>query len=179
MPRFYFHLWHDRQVLTDGEGLMLADAFAARDEARRTIRDFFWPALGTVDPDWAGWRIDLCDARGCRVLDIGFDEAPRLHAEFAAERANGSPATALSTHIDSIRRDFAAAEDRANGLLGRARALVEEQRGMRHHLAEQLDRTKQLRTSTLELVARARHQSNAGRTMSRHLLRREEDRVRV
>src|SRR5262245_35298648 len=78
MPRYYFHLRHPQKRVVDCEGVMLADAEAARAQAVRTVRDFYEPALDAVGPAWTECILEVRDARGCRVIDIAFSQAAKL-----------------------------------------------------------------------------------------------------
>ena len=162
MPRYYFHLRHPGKRVMDCAGVMLANPGAAREEAMLTVRDFFCPGLNVVDPAWADCSLEVRDTRGCLVADIAFAEAASLAGEHAAKPGERSSApNVVFLDIARARREFAAVESRARELLQHTHILVERQRRAAEHLSQELQVMNRLRSSSHELVARARQQSSA------------------
>jgi hypothetical protein len=159
MPRYYFHLRHPQKVLMDCEGSLLADAGAAREQAMQAARDFFNPALGCVDPDWADWSLDVRDGRGRRVADIALAAAaePAVESPVPPEQR-----TAAVVHLDleRARREFAATERRTRELLGRMRMLMGRHRNTARDLSSQMELINATQRTSAALLLRARQQSD-------------------
>src|SRR5215217_4419617 len=104
MPRFFFHLRNTEKSLLDCEGMLLADAEAARQEATLAVQDFFQRAAGRVDPEWEDWSVDVRDQRGRCVCSRPFADAEQVAS---AARADG-PASPRIIYLDITRakREF-------------------------------------------------------------------------
>jgi hypothetical protein len=59
MPRYFFHVYHDRAVLDD-EGEELADKYAAWREATVTAGQILQTLDGKLTPE-LGWRMEVAD----------------------------------------------------------------------------------------------------------------------
>lgn len=77
MPRFFFHLYDD-EVAFDAEGVELADANAAREQAVQTARAM---ASAEVAEGHLGLnhRIEVTDANDSPVVTVKFKDAVMLH----------------------------------------------------------------------------------------------------
>ena len=61
MPRFFFDIHDGEDFTPDREGLDLDDLEAAKDEARKALRDIIWDEM----PDWGPARLyRRCQERG-------------------------------------------------------------------------------------------------------------------
>src|SRR5215216_396555 len=100
MPRFFFHLRNTEKSLLDCEGMLLADAEAARQEATLAVQDFFQPAAGRVDPEWEDWSVDVRDQRGRCVCSRPFADAEQ---PVASPTRAGEPASPRIVYLDVAR----------------------------------------------------------------------------
>jgi hypothetical protein len=161
MPRFFFHLRNARKSLLDCDGMMLADAAAARREAVSAVRDFFQPATGRVPPDWEHWSFDVRDERGRCVCSASFADAAELEA--ASPTLADSSAAPSIVYLDIVRakREFSALEDRVRRLLRRTSLLVDRNRYEANALYHLLQAAQEVRLRSRELLERSRSQTPA------------------
>src|SRR5436853_3606328 len=100
MARFFFHFRCSDQSITDCEGVALDDPGAARDEARRIAADFIDQASGEPHAKWWGWRIEVSDSRGRRILVLPLEDFG-VAGDAAAEMP--TPAPQRIVHLDMVR----------------------------------------------------------------------------
>jgi uncharacterized protein DUF6894 len=73
MPRYRFDLTNgNRFCADDQEGVRLRDLDAARQYAIEDIRDLM---RQKPEGDWTGWRVEITDLRGQKLLEVLFSEA--------------------------------------------------------------------------------------------------------
>ena len=79
MPRYFFHIYDDI-VMKDDEGLELADAEAARDQALKGAREMMCEQMrqGRLS---LHHRIEIEDEAGAIVLRLGFGEAVTIEPQ--------------------------------------------------------------------------------------------------
>jgi hypothetical protein len=78
MPRFYFHIRDGATLISDEEGMELADVAAAADEARASARDLIAAALKThrgID----GQAVDVTDELGRILITLNVRDVWRAH----------------------------------------------------------------------------------------------------
>jgi hypothetical protein len=159
MPRFFFHLRHARKSLLDCDGMVLADAAAARQEAVLAVQDFFQPATGRVPPDWEDWSVDVRDERGRCVFSAAFADAAELEqvAPPARVDAHASPNV---VYLDIVRakREFSALENQVRRLLRHTSVLVDRNRYEANVLYHLLQAALEVRLRSRELLERSRSQ---------------------
>jgi len=75
MPRYYFRLIKDHEVVKMPEGIDLPGNAAAREEAVALARDL---KMGKIQPErkWEGWLVTVLDEHGHRVDSIPIDVVP-------------------------------------------------------------------------------------------------------
>jgi len=75
MPRYYFRLNKDGDVVKLPEGLDLPGNAAAREEAVAIARDL---KMGKIQPErkWAGWVVTIVDQHGHKVDSVPIDLVP-------------------------------------------------------------------------------------------------------
>jgi hypothetical protein len=130
MVRFFFHLHCAAQSITDCQGVVLKDAGAAHDEARRVAADFIDRASGQPFPKWRDWRIEVSDARGRRVFALPLEEF--AGAGLVAAKTSGSTPERV-VHLDIVRnaRALTALRNRARDLIREAAVLRDEHKFIR------------------------------------------------
>src|SRR5262245_16165963 len=74
MLRFFFHVFHPRQRLTDDEGILLANAAAARLLAHRVAHDLARPSVRHAR-EWQGCSLQVCDEHGAQLFAMNFADA--------------------------------------------------------------------------------------------------------
>jgi uncharacterized protein DUF6894 len=86
MPRFFFSLHLGEQCLPDPDGVVLANAAEAKQEASLIARDL----LGTRRPKgtWSGWSISVREAAGEALLELSLIEAALLGSDSDLDRSN-------------------------------------------------------------------------------------------
>lgn len=75
MPRYYFRLVKDNEVVKIPEGVDLPGNAAAREEAVALARDL---QAGKLQPDrrWEGWLVTIVDQHGHTVDSVPIDLVP-------------------------------------------------------------------------------------------------------
>ena len=79
MPRFHLNLYNGLGLTADEEGVELADAAAAREEAVRSIRSLVSEEAKQGHIDLSG-RVEIIAENGDHVTTIRFAEAVALQA---------------------------------------------------------------------------------------------------
>ena len=75
MRRYYFHLHQGPRTLLDRTGLLLPDLASAMHEAREAARI----GADLAACDQSGWRIEVADDRGVRLITYHFPERRRTN----------------------------------------------------------------------------------------------------
>lgn len=136
MPFYFFHLSDGKDMLSDEDGIELADAQAAREEAFATARDLARPKTGADRGRWTGWSIHVVDEMGWELLQTEACAAQR----FAS--AMSPAAQALEEEIVRLRR--------------RTAALICRNQVLRRGLADELVLAKERVMHSRTALARAR-----------------------
>jgi hypothetical protein len=163
MTRYYFHFRHPRRSLMDCEGMMLADAAGARNEATLIARDLRDRRSGRILPEWGGWTIEVCDQRGRHVLGLRLEDALEDGVDPAEVRS--SPKV---VYLDETRArlQLSALKNQTRNLKREAALLSDRQRyavsGLRHEISLAQDVTRQSR----DLLARSQQRARASNRLA-------------
>src|SRR5262249_28162851 len=168
MPRFFFHVLHPRQRLTDGEGTLLANAAAARQLAHRVAHDLARPSLRQAT-EWQGCSLQVCDDQGAQLFAMNFADADVANELESSPIAVDSPPDGTVVDLGKIRARRRAATvselcQRLDGEMRRLHVLADQARyeaGLLYYLREH---GKKMMSRSRELVARSREQSAGGGT---------------
>jgi hypothetical protein len=132
MPQYFFHLSFGNRRSPDDEGVELPDRSAAREEAFAVIRELCDPALNGNPRRWAGWFLQVADARG------PFLRAPIGHPalELVTEGWTAPPAAPSAPQmrrmpeyhrrIDELASEMEACRSKTAALLEKNRLLRED-----------------------------------------------------
>ena len=75
MRRYYFHLYQGEHALLDHTGLLLPDLASAMREAREAAHI----GIDLAACDQSGWRIEVADERGTRLITYHFpNQQPKI-----------------------------------------------------------------------------------------------------
>jgi hypothetical protein len=77
MPHYFFHFSDGKRTFTDSTGIELTGIAAVRSQATEQIRDMRSALSERTVQDWSGWKMIVVDAKGKRVLEVGFDLSQR------------------------------------------------------------------------------------------------------
>ena len=157
MPRYFFHFRSNDKSLLDCQGLRLAGADAARQEAVRTARDFWQSSAGRVAPEWEGWWIEVRDERGRRVCFLPLAEVPSCEHGEEAKNEPGGPRV-VNLDLERAKREFTAVENEARDLFRRTAMLIDRNRYEAKGLYVITRAIEQSRQDTQQLLARSRDQ---------------------
>jgi uncharacterized protein DUF6894 len=80
MPLYFFHLSNSEEILPDEDGIELADAQAAREEAITAACELTDADSGDRER-WSGWWINVADATGGHLLKVDIWPARRAAGE--------------------------------------------------------------------------------------------------
>ena len=87
MPRFYLHLWDERRLVEDREGVELSDLNAAVLLAKRSLGEMVCHDV-LADRDSVARRIVVSDEQGQTIADVS---APPISVSEVAHSAAGRP----------------------------------------------------------------------------------------
>jgi hypothetical protein len=76
VPRFYFHFSDGKRQFTDAVGFELSGVAAARKHAAQQVRELKAAMCSPHIQDLSGWSLNVTDAKGDGVLELGFDLRP-------------------------------------------------------------------------------------------------------
>ena len=76
MPRYYFHFSDGKHVFSDSIGLELTGLADIRDRVIKQIRTVKSSQSEHSVQDWADWKMNVVDANGNLVLEVGFELKP-------------------------------------------------------------------------------------------------------
>jgi len=76
--RYFFHLTNDFEVITDHDGVEMADSYLAQLYAEAVIEELRDEEPSCLDP-WAGWRLVIKDAVGATVGICHLDSTSRMN----------------------------------------------------------------------------------------------------
>jgi hypothetical protein len=76
VPRFYFHFSDGKRQFTDAVGFELSGLAAARKHAAQQVRELKAAMCSPHIQDLSGWSLNVTDAKGDGVLELGFDLRP-------------------------------------------------------------------------------------------------------
>jgi hypothetical protein len=77
MPRYFFHLRDQGEIVRDRDGLNLRDPHSAREVCRRMVREVLFEQ-DWVDELFTNPQFEIVDERGRTILIVPFREAERL-----------------------------------------------------------------------------------------------------
>ena len=78
MPRYYFNFSDGKHVFSDSIGLELTGLADVRDRAAKQIRTVKSSQSEHHIQDWADWKMNVVDANGNSVLEVGFELKPTM-----------------------------------------------------------------------------------------------------
>jgi hypothetical protein len=162
MPRFFFHLRNARRSLLDCDGMVLADAAAARQEAVLAVQDFFQPATGRVPPDWEHWSVDVRDERGRCVFSLPFAGAAGLEPDSPSTNAQRAHPSIVYLDIERAKREFTSLENQTRSLVRRTSMLVDRNRYEAKRLYHLMQAAVEVQQQSQQLLARSRSQTPVG-----------------
>jgi len=169
MARFFFHLRKGDEELTDAEGVVLADRATAREQATRTIRDFFQPFLGQVDPEWQEWRLLVCDENERCVFAMDFAAGAVLHWCDRLLSTLQVNQQVIYLEVERMRRGLFVAVGDLRHLRDLKAMLLDQNRNERDDLRKQMMTSAGVRQRTGEVVARSRQQSRVSPWEMQHV----------
>jgi hypothetical protein len=161
MPRFFFHLRNAHKSLLDCDGMVLADAQAAQEEAVLAVQDFFQPATGRVSPEWEHWSVDVRDERGRCVFSASFADAAELEVEPPPRASAHKSPSVVYLDIVRAKREFSALENQFRRLRRHTSMLVDRNRYEANALYHLLQVAQEVRLRSRELLERSRRQTRA------------------
>ncbi len=153
MTRYFFHFRHPRRSLMDCEGMVLADAAVARNEAIRTARDLCDRRSGSLLPEWGGWSIAVCDQRGRQVFSLRLEDALAEGVDPPQDRSSPKVVyleeTRASRHLSALR-------NQARTLAREASCLTDQQQYAVKRLGHEISMAREVSRQSRDLVARSR-----------------------
>jgi Domain of unknown function (DUF6894) len=160
MPRFFFHLRKRDCELTDPVGVVLSDVTTARAQAIKSVRDFFQPFRGSVDPEWKNWSLAVSDDQGRCVFAMDFAAASAMQPDDApATTSAGSQIVRLD--LERMRRKLSGLMNHIQELFDRKAVLVDQSRYEIANLRRQLKVSEIVRDQARDVLMRSRQQSQA------------------
>jgi hypothetical protein len=76
--RYFFHLTNDSEVITDHDGVEMADSYLAQLYAEAVIEELRDEEPRCLEP-WAGWRLVIMDEVGATVGICHLDSTSRIN----------------------------------------------------------------------------------------------------
>lgn len=144
MARFVFSFLDAGRALPENEGIEFPDAYAARREALRVIRDLLDKRSGALPAEWKAWSVVIRDSDGVTVLELPFAAGARLAAQQHASDATRSVASEARSPVVSLalaraRRHFADLRKQTRATLRDTKALIAQQRRAAQELRMQIE----------------------------------------